>query len=53
FEAQIMQKFSSEPLVSDPTNHCIHLIEILHFPRNKNIDLIVMPFLCRFSHANI
>ncbi|KAF8191461.1 kinase-like domain-containing protein [Mycena galopus ATCC 62051] len=44
-EAQLFQKFSSEPLASDPKNHCIRLIEILQVPDDPSTDLIVMPLL--------
>jgi hypothetical protein len=44
-EMRMFQKFSSEPLVSDPKNHCVRFIEVLHVPGDENIDLIVMPLL--------
>ncbi|KAJ6481285.1 hypothetical protein C8R47DRAFT_982691 [Mycena vitilis] len=55
-EAQIFQKVSSQPLASDPKNHCIRLIEILQVPDTDAMDLIVMPLLLdweRFPFATI
>ncbi|KAJ7646700.1 hypothetical protein FB45DRAFT_734548, partial [Roridomyces roridus] len=42
-EDRIFRKFSSEPLNSDPKNHCIRMVEILPVPDDSN-NLIVMPF---------
>ncbi|KAJ7700228.1 hypothetical protein B0H14DRAFT_3034218 [Mycena olivaceomarginata] len=44
-EAQLFQKFSSEPLAADPKNHCIRLIDILQVPDDSSTDLIVMPLM--------
>jgi hypothetical protein len=44
-EAYIGQKLASKPLASDPKNHCIQFIEILHVPDNDTMDLIVMPLM--------
>jgi len=44
-EDRIFRKFSTEPLASDPTNHCIRLVEVLPVPDNPKMDLIVMPLL--------
>ncbi|KAJ7092040.1 kinase-like domain-containing protein [Mycena belliarum] len=56
-ESQIYQKFSSEPLASDPKNHCVRHIEILRVPEENSEELlIVMPFLYvwdDFSFATI
>ncbi|KAJ7902308.1 kinase-like domain-containing protein [Mycena leptocephala] len=48
-ETQIFQKLSSDPLASDPKNHCIRLIEILQVPDSDTKDLIVMPLLNRWD----
>ncbi|KAJ6476541.1 kinase-like domain-containing protein [Mycena vitilis] len=44
-EAQIFRKVSSEPLASEPANHCIRLLEILQVPHQASTDLIVIPLL--------
>ncbi|KAJ6625269.1 kinase-like domain-containing protein, partial [Mycena sp. CBHHK59/15] len=44
-EVYMFHKFSTEPLASDPKNHCIRLSEVIHVPDNDNMDLIVMPLL--------
>ncbi|KAJ6625267.1 kinase-like domain-containing protein [Mycena sp. CBHHK59/15] len=44
-EVFMFHKFSSEPLASDPQNHCIRLGEILHVPDDEEMDIIVMPLL--------
>ncbi|KAJ7896091.1 hypothetical protein B0H14DRAFT_2680373 [Mycena olivaceomarginata] len=44
-EGQIFEKLFREPLASDPKNHCIRLIEILHVPDDPATDLIVIPLL--------
>ncbi|KAJ7091962.1 kinase-like domain-containing protein [Mycena belliarum] len=48
-EAQMFQKFATEPLASDPKNHCIRLTEHLQVPDNEDTDLIVMPLLFRWN----
>lgn len=47
-ETHIFQKVSSEPLASDPTNHCIRLVEVLRVPDEES-DLIVMPLLVQWD----
>ena len=44
-EAEIGQLLSSEPLASDPCNHCILLLDVLQDPEDENIQLLVMPML--------
>ncbi|KAJ6594501.1 kinase-like domain-containing protein [Mycena capillaripes] len=48
-EAYIGQKVASKPLASDPKNHCIRFIEILHVPDNEDMDLIVMPLMFHWN----
>ncbi|RDB25039.1 hypothetical protein Hypma_007481 [Hypsizygus marmoreus] len=43
-EAAIGQLFSSEPLSSDPRNHCIPILDVLHVPDDEN-TILVMPLL--------
>ncbi|EPQ53169.1 hypothetical protein GLOTRDRAFT_79257 [Gloeophyllum trabeum ATCC 11539] len=44
-EIQIGLYFSSEPLASDPRNHCVRIIEVLQVPDEEDMSLIVMPYL--------
>ncbi|KAJ6625295.1 kinase-like domain-containing protein [Mycena sp. CBHHK59/15] len=44
-EVYMFHKFSTEPLASDPRNHCVRLNEVLHVPDDADKDLIVMPLL--------
>ena len=45
YEAEIGQFLSSEPLASDPSNHCIPLLDVLQDPEDEDIQLLVMPML--------
>ena len=45
FEVEIGQYFSSKDLVSEPSNHCIPILEVLAVPDYKDLDIIVMPLL--------
>ncbi|KAJ7141184.1 kinase-like domain-containing protein [Mycena epipterygia] len=51
-EIRIIQKFSSEPLASDPKNHCVRLIEILNLPDTESTKLIVIPLLFDWRHPH-
>ncbi|KAJ7092036.1 kinase-like domain-containing protein [Mycena belliarum] len=44
-EVFIFHKFSTDPLASDPRNHCISLTEVLHVPDDDAMDIVVMPLL--------
>ncbi|KAJ7902366.1 kinase-like domain-containing protein [Mycena leptocephala] len=44
-EVYMFHRFSTEPLASDPKNHCTRLTEILHVPDDDDMSIIVMPFL--------
>jgi hypothetical protein len=45
-EVEIGNAFSSEPLVSDPRNHCVPILEVLTLEGDPKFSLIiVMPFL--------
>ncbi|KAJ7637475.1 kinase-like domain-containing protein [Mycena rosella] len=50
FEKQIIQKFTSEPLTSDPKNHCVRLLEILTVPDVANTELMVLPLLFDWNY---
>ena len=51
-EATIAQFFSSEPLLSDPNNHCVPVYEILQVPEEDDHIIIVMPFLRKYHNPN-
>ena len=48
YEQEISTMFSTQPLRSDPKNHCVPVSEVLDIP-DTNDFLIVMPLLRRFN----
>ncbi|EMD33664.1 hypothetical protein CERSUDRAFT_56685 [Gelatoporia subvermispora B] len=44
-EVEIGLYFSSEPVASDPRNHCAPIYETLQDPEDDSLQLLVMPFL--------
>ena len=51
-KADIMQYLSSEPLSSDPRNHCAQLLEVLDLPNQFtgcSAQILVMPWLRPFK----
>ncbi|KAF9003961.1 kinase-like domain-containing protein [Cyathus striatus] len=48
-EIDIATLFSSEPLASDPRNHCIPIYEVLQLPEDNDYRILVMPFLLKFD----
>jgi hypothetical protein len=44
-EVGIAKFFSSEPLASDPKNHCVPLLEVLEVPDYEGMVLLVAPIL--------
>ncbi|KDQ55744.1 hypothetical protein JAAARDRAFT_133573 [Jaapia argillacea MUCL 33604] len=49
FEVDIAKYLSSDPLSSDPHNHCVPVIEVLQVPDDEDTLLLVMPFLRPFD----
>jgi hypothetical protein len=49
YEAELAVFVSSEPLSSDPTNHCIPVCEVLQVPDDDNFVILIMPFLRPFD----
>ncbi|CCM03897.1 uncharacterized protein FIBRA_06048 [Fibroporia radiculosa] len=49
YEVEISQFFSSEPLVSDPHNHCISIYDVLHVPDEDGMVILVMPLMRRYD----
>ena len=52
FEAAIAQFLSSEPLSSDPDNHCVPIYDILQVPEEEDHIIMVMPYLKPFDCPN-
>jgi hypothetical protein len=49
YEAEIGTYLSSEPLASDPKNHCVPIYEVLEVPDVEDTILLVMPLLRRYD----
>jgi hypothetical protein len=47
YELEINKLFSTEPLFSNPRNHCVHLLDVIELPNSPPI--IVHPLLRPFS----
>jgi len=45
YEVEIGRFFSSEPLASDPRNHCVPIYDVLNVPDDDDICILVMPLL--------
>jgi hypothetical protein len=50
YEADIGAYLSSKPLASDPTNHCIPIIEVLTVPDVDDRIILVMPLLRSYDN---
>ncbi|KAF9005495.1 kinase-like domain-containing protein, partial [Cyathus striatus] len=48
-EVAIATLFSTEPLASDPRNHCVQVYDILQLPEDDDSVLLVMPFLLKLD----
>ena len=48
-EVEITKILSSDPLRSNPTNHCIPVLDVLQSPQRQDIVLVVLPFLCAWN----
>lgn len=51
-EVELTQYFSTEPVASDPRNHCVRLNEVLSVPGDEDISIMVFPFLSPFTHPS-
>ncbi|KAJ7255053.1 hypothetical protein B0H12DRAFT_1050260 [Mycena haematopus] len=49
YEVEIGRLLSSPPHAMDPRNHCIPIFDVLQDPYDADKQIIVMPFLVRFS----
>ncbi|EMD33666.1 hypothetical protein CERSUDRAFT_56679 [Gelatoporia subvermispora B] len=45
YEIPIGEFFSSEPVASDPRNHCVPIIDVMQDPDEEDLQIIVMPLL--------
>ena len=52
-EVGIAKFFSSEPISSDPKNHCVPLLDVLEVPDYEGVVLLVMPILRPFNSPKI
>jgi hypothetical protein len=48
-EADIGSLLSSEPLSSDPRNHCVPIYEVFSFPNDHTLNVLVMPLLRKYD----
>jgi hypothetical protein len=48
YELEINRLFSTEPLSSNPRNHCVHLLDVIELPNDPPI--IVHPLLRPFHN---
>lgn len=48
-EVEISRYLSSEPLASDPKNHCVPILEVLEVPNEPSLRILVMPLLRKFN----
>jgi hypothetical protein len=49
YEVEIGTYLLSEPLASDPKNHCVPIYEVLDVPDVDDTVILVMPFLRRYN----
>jgi len=49
YEVEIGRFFSSEPLRSDPANHCTPIYDVLSVPDDKDKVIVVMPLLRAYT----
>ena len=49
YEAEIGTYLSSEPLASDPKNHCVPIYDVLQVPDVDDRIILVMPLLRKYN----
>ncbi|KAF8442132.1 hypothetical protein L210DRAFT_3477777 [Boletus edulis BED1] len=52
YEAEIGLYFSSEPLTSQPANHCVSIYDVLSLNGDDDTALLVMPLLRLYTNPN-
>ncbi|KDQ51608.1 hypothetical protein JAAARDRAFT_41078 [Jaapia argillacea MUCL 33604] len=50
YEVEILSYLSSDPLSSDPQNHCVALYDVLQVPDDEDLTIVVMPYLRAFDN---
>ena len=48
-EVEITKYLSSEPLASDPRNHCVPFYDVLEVPTDEDLNIMVIPHLRDFT----
>ncbi|KAI0320057.1 kinase-like domain-containing protein [Amylostereum chailletii] len=48
-EVEITKFFSSEPIKTDPRNHCVPLLDVFPFPHHPDDFILVLPLLKEFD----
>ncbi|KAF8490400.1 hypothetical protein JB92DRAFT_1306645 [Gautieria morchelliformis] len=51
FESEIGRYLSSKTLASDPSNHCIPILDVLVVPDYEDLDIIAMPLLLDYDYS--
>ena len=49
YEIELTRMWSTEPLASDPRNHCAPVYDVLHSPLDEDIAFVVLPFLSLYD----
>lgn len=49
-EVEVGQLFSTEPLVSNPSNRCVPFYDVLRIPADDDGVILVMPLLYRIEN---
>lgn len=53
YEKDISLYFSSEPIASDPRNHCVHIYDVLDMPEDEEHFILVLPLLREYDDPRI
>ena len=48
-ESRIATMLSSEPLLSDPRNHCVPILDLIQDDEDPTVSYMIMPFLRSFD----
>jgi hypothetical protein len=52
FEAEVGQYFSPE-LISQPANHCISILRVLHCPKPEDGIVLIMPLMRKYDDPEL
>lgn len=53
YEKEISLYLSSEPIASDPRNHCVHIYDVLDMPEDEEHFILVLPLLREYDDPRI